>query len=97
MLQFNKKTLFLFIVILVHVSLLDLFFVTFNGIVFLWEENSRFLTIATHLSIAVTVTLLYQVISTLRVKYQQGMLQMGEKMWWLSSLLMLTIIVIVLV
>jgi hypothetical protein len=97
MLQFDKKTLALFIVILVHISVLDLFFVTYSGVVFLWEENSRLLTIVTHLSITLMVTLLYLVIPIFRIKYQQGMSKNGEKVWWLSSLLMLVIIAIVLV
>ncbi|MFT5757990.1 MAG: hypothetical protein ACI9LM_002727 [Alteromonadaceae bacterium] len=97
MVQFNKKTLLLFIIIFVHVSILDLFFVTLNGAVFLWEENSQLLTIATHLTIAVMVTLLYVAISMFRIKYQQGISQNWDKVWWLSSLLMFAIIAIILI
>ena len=92
--QSHKKSILLFVAILVHVSVLDLFFVTIDGAVFLWEENSQFLTIATHLAIATMVTLLYLLISTFRVKYQQGVVKVGERMWWVSSLFMLIIIVI---
>jgi len=91
--QLNKKIL-LFIVILLHISVLDLFFVTHNRVVFLWEENSQLLTITTHLAIAIMVTLFYLAISTFRVKYQQRGTKVGERMWWISSLFMLVIIVI---
>jgi len=69
MIVFNKKTLLLFITILLHVSALDLFFVTANGAVFLWDESSQFLTIATHLTITIMVVLLYLVISMLSKKH----------------------------
>jgi len=68
MIVFNKKTLLLFITILLHVSALDLFFVTANGAVFWWDESSQLLTIATHLIITVMVVLLYLVISILSKK-----------------------------
>ena len=95
--QLNKKTLLLFIVIFVHVSVLDLFFVTLDGAGFLWDENSQLLTIATHFVIAIMVVLLYLAISTFRIKYKKRALQMGEKMWWASSLLMLAAIAVILI
>jgi hypothetical protein len=52
-------------VIWVHITLLDLFYVNLNGIVFLWQQNSEFKTLATHVSIAVLTVLFYFVINKL--------------------------------
>jgi len=71
--------------------------VTLDGPVFLWEENSQLLTITTHLAIAAMVVLLYLAISTFRIEYKKGALQMGDKMWWASSLLMLAAIAVILI
>ena len=39
-------------VIWLHISALDLFFITYRGPVFLWQENTQFLTLAVHVFIA---------------------------------------------
>jgi hypothetical protein len=59
----KRKSVLLFLVILLHVTLLDLFFVLSSGPVFLWDKNSEWQTIATHLLIAVATLLFYQAIS----------------------------------
>lgn len=50
----HKKYLLVFLIIFTHITLLDLFFVTLNGPVFLIEENLRSSTIFTHLFIAIS-------------------------------------------
>jgi len=95
--QHYNKAILLFFAIFLHVSVLDLFFVTSEGPVFLWEENSQFLVIATHLVIAVMVALLCLAISTFRIKYKKGALQMSDKMLWVSSMFMLVVIAVILI
>jgi len=86
MTKFNKRTTWLFITLFVHISLLDLFFVTYNGPVFLWDKNSEMLTILTHFTIALCSVLFYLLISKLRGQYQAGQFKIGEKIWIMCSL-----------
>lgn len=53
----------LFIAIWLHVSALDLFYITYHGPVFMWQENARLQTLAVHFIIALTTTCLYWVVS----------------------------------
>jgi hypothetical protein len=53
----------LFVTIWLHISLLDLFFVTYNGPVFLWQENAKLLTLVVHFLIAFTTVGLYWLIN----------------------------------
>ncbi len=82
----TKKTILLFLIVFVHVSLLDLFFVTFNGPVFLWEENLRAETILVHLAIATITTLVYSIFTKFRQSYRDEKYIFAEKVWLVSSL-----------
>jgi len=53
----------LFIIIWLHISALDLFYVTYRGPVFLWQENAQFLTLLVHFLIALVTVGLYWLIS----------------------------------
>lgn len=61
----HKFKLF-FIIIWLHVSILDLFYITYNGPVFLWQENSQLLTLMVHVFIALISTGLYKALSKVR-------------------------------
>jgi len=63
----NKNTQ-LFLVLWLHISLLNLFFVNRNGFVFLWQENGELNTLLTHLFSALSATLFYFAISKVRAK-----------------------------
>ena len=56
----------LFVAIWLHISILDLFYITYNGPVFLWQENSQLLTLVVHFSIALATTGLAKIISSVR-------------------------------
>jgi len=53
----------LFVVIWLHISLLDLVFFTYRGSVFLWQENIQLLTLFVHFSIALATTTVYWLIN----------------------------------
>ncbi|MDX2367560.1 MAG: hypothetical protein QNK36_04020 [Colwellia sp.] len=61
----------LFVIIWLHISVLDLFYITHNGPVFLWQENTQILTLAVHFLIALVTTGLYKTISKIRVNKSQ--------------------------
>jgi len=65
----------LFVVIWLHVSVLDLFYITYNGPVFLWQDNSQLLTLAVHFLIALATTVLCKIIAKGRVNKSQ---ELGE-------------------
>jgi len=53
----------LFIIIWLHVSALDLFYITYRGPVFLWQENAEFITLVVHFLIALSTISLCWLIS----------------------------------
>jgi hypothetical protein len=53
----------LFVTIWLHISALDLFFVTYNGPVFLWQDNAELRTVIVHFSIAFATVSLYWLIN----------------------------------
>lgn len=63
---YQYKMTLLFLLLWMHVSLLNLFYVNYSGPVFLWEENSRFQTIQIHFLIALASTVFFLVVSKLR-------------------------------
>ena len=48
----KQQMMWLLLIIWLHVSLLDLFYINDQGAVFLWQENSQLVTLAIHASIA---------------------------------------------
>jgi hypothetical protein len=65
----KNKTVHLFCVLWIHISLLNLFFVNGNGAVFLWQENSELNTLITHFVIALTAVLFYMMVSKVRILF----------------------------
>jgi hypothetical protein len=63
-----KKSAVLFLVIWLHITLLDLFYVNHNGVVFLWQENSELKTLLIHLMIA-TLTVFFYFGLTMLLKF----------------------------
>jgi hypothetical protein len=63
----------LFLIIWLHVSVLDLFFITYNGPVFLWHDNTQLLTLVVHFLIALSTTILFKVIAKKRVSKEQAL------------------------
>lgn len=76
---YKQKALLVFLVIFVHNTVLDLFFVSYNGPVFLWQENLHWLTIVVHLAIAATIAFAYHFLVTLRKDYQYGKFVLSER------------------
>ncbi len=58
----------MFVIVWLHISLLDLFYLTYRGPVFLWHENTQLLTLIVHFSIALMTVTFYWLISKLRSK-----------------------------
>jgi hypothetical protein len=65
----GKKSAVLFLVIWLHITLLDLFYVNQNGIVFLWQENSELKPVLVHLLIATLTVLFYLGLSLLLKRF----------------------------
>ena len=84
---FSTKIL-IFVVILVHVTILDFMFVNSNGLVLLPEKNLQLQTVAVHISIALVTTLVYWL--TEKVSSQEGRtrIKIKEPMLMLLSVAM---------
>jgi len=57
-----------FAIIWLHISTLDLFYITYNGPVFLWQENAQFITLLVHVIIAALTTCCYWLVKKWIVK-----------------------------
>ena len=55
----DKSPIIVFFMILIHVTLLDLFYIGSNGVVFLWTENLHWLSLFVHLAIAFAAAFFY--------------------------------------
>ena len=82
----------LFLVLWLHISLFDLFFVTYSGPVFYWDENLRGETILVHLSLAFVSALFYLLIGIMRNKSQFIKIKITDKFWLISSIFMVILI-----
>ncbi|MCW8834504.1 MAG: hypothetical protein OQK03_14405 [Colwellia sp.] len=61
----------IFMLVWLHVSLLDLFYLTYNGPVFLWHENGQLLTIIVHFSIATLTVGFYWLMHKIQTTYSR--------------------------
>jgi len=84
----KNKVLLLFLVLWLHISLFDLFYVSYSGPVFYWDENLRSETVIVHLSLAVISALFYFMLSVVSDKYQAKKIKITDKFWLISSILM---------
>lgn len=62
----TNKTTQLFLVLWLHISLLNLFFVNKGGVVFLWKQNGELNTLLTHFFTALIATIAYMIITRIR-------------------------------
>jgi len=65
----KHKVKLLFILVWLHISILDLFYLTYRGPVFLWQENGQFKTLLVHLFIALATVGCYLATEKLTAKY----------------------------
>jgi len=83
---YQYKIALLFLALWAHVSLFNLFFVSYSGPVFLWEENSELLTIQVHLFIALLTTGFYLAVNKLSKINKAKKIKVTDKMWLACSL-----------
>jgi hypothetical protein len=62
----KNKTTQLFLVLWLHISFLNLFFVNQGGFVFLWKQNGELNTLMTHFFTALIATVFYMMIKKIR-------------------------------
>lgn len=86
---YRYKIALLFIALWAHVSLLNLFFVSYTGPVFLWQENSEPLTIQVHFLIALFTTLFYLSVSKIRQVNAIKTVKVTDKFWLVCSVVLL--------
>ncbi len=86
---YRYKIALLFIALWAHVSLLNLFFVSYTGPVFLWQENSEPLTIQVHFLIALLTTLFYLSVSKIRQVNAIKTVKVTDKFWLVCSVVLL--------
>lgn len=86
---FKNKAFYLFIVLLVHVSLLDLFFVTHKGPVFLFDENLEIKTIITHFIIIGVSVGFYVMLNSSANYFSRVNTKISDITWVLWSVLMI--------
>ena len=85
----KNKTFYLFIVLFVHFSLLDLFFVTHKGPVFLIDKNLEIKTILTHLAIVCISVGFYVVLNSSVSYFRDDDSKVSDFTWVLWSALMI--------
>ena len=90
------KYAFVFIILFAHITLLDLFFITLNGPVFLIKENLRIETITVHFVIALAAIIVCFLLALLRGAYKKGKLQLRNNLLMVSSSLLVFLIYFVL-
>lgn len=86
---YKSKTFILFIVLLVHVTLLDFFFVTHQGPVFLFDKNSELKTIVTHLLIVLASVGFYVLLTKYREHYRKTTFRVSEITWVIWSVILI--------
>lgn len=88
----KNKTVYLFFVLWIHISLLNLFFVNRHGAVFLWQENSELNTLITHLIIAFSTVLFYILVTKIRVFVSDKKFGLGNNLFIFGSVAMMVLI-----
>lgn len=83
---YQYKITLLFLALWAHVSLLNLFFVSYSGPVFLWQENSEPLTIQVHFLIALLTTIFYLLVTKIRQANAIKETKITDKIWLACSL-----------
>jgi len=60
-----KKALYFFLIIFIHLTALDFFFVNYQGPVFLWDKATELATLTTHFVIALVSCLIFILVEKL--------------------------------
>ena len=98
MLSFSiNKSIILLLIIWIHVSLLDLFYVSHSGPVFLWEKNSQTMVFIVHALIAFLTLFTYLIVSKMRMEYKSGRFVIQESVWMISSVCLVVLIGIMMI
>ncbi|SET87787.1 hypothetical protein [Thalassotalea agarivorans] len=63
--SFDRKR-YLFLFLFLHITLLDLFYISEQGAVVMWQENLSFVTQGMHLLVLAIVFIVYKLISSMR-------------------------------
>ncbi len=84
---FSTKIL-IFVVILVHVTILDFMFVNSKGLVLLPEKNLQLQTVAVHIAIALVTTLVYWITEKISSQDGRTRIKIKEPMLMLLSVAM---------
>lgn len=92
----KNKTTQLFLVLWLHISLLNLFFVNHRGFVFLWQENGELNTLITHFSTALAATLFYLAVKKIRSGLVEKRLTISNNLFAVGSVIMVGLIGLVL-
>lgn len=66
-----KQSALLFFILWLHISALDLVFINYSGFVLLWDQNIHWLTLATHLFIALMTTAFFYLVSIISRNTQE--------------------------
>ena len=88
----KRKLLILFLGLFLHVLVFNLFYVTPNGAVFYWQENFNLHALSVYLLTALMSIASYLVITLTRTKLRATKVQIGDKVWLYSSLLIIPFI-----
>jgi hypothetical protein len=88
----ENKTTQLFFVLWLHISLLNLFFVTKGGFVFLWKQNGELNTLLTHFITALVAALFYFAITKIRIGLSEKKINFNNNIFVIGSLIMLALI-----
>ncbi|MCI2285725.1 hypothetical protein L3081_23035 [Colwellia sp. MSW7] len=65
--------------------MLDLFYVTYRGPVFMWHENGQWLTVFVHFSIALSTASLYWIINKRAIAKRKNKINSGLKTAFVST------------
>lgn len=88
----SKQYFAVFLLLWLHVTVLDLFYVTTTSIVFLWQENFAPLTLLVHFLTALVAVIFYIGISEYRAYLAALNRSMSNKFWLISSLILFVFI-----
>lgn len=89
---FKNKIFILFIVLSIHITLLDLVVATYDNVIILIDKNIEFKTIITHLLIVVISVGFYMLLSTFNSGYQSLLAKSRDYMWIIWSVILVLFI-----
>lgn len=94
---YKSKTFLLFIVLLLHITLLDLVMVTYSGATLLIDKNIELKTILTHLFITSISVGFYFLLNQSVKLYKSSKIETSDLMWWICSIILVAVIGFILI